>query len=76
VVGQAVDTTVVMFVAFYGMRSLEVILQLIISAYLMKVIYETVMTPATYAVVNFLKRAEGVDYFDYETNFSPFATAE
>jgi uncharacterized integral membrane protein (TIGR00697 family) len=76
VVGQAVDTTVVVFVAFYGMRPLGVIVQLIISAYLMKVIYETVMTPATYAVVNFLKRAEGVDYFDYETNFSPFATVE
>jgi uncharacterized integral membrane protein (TIGR00697 family) len=76
VVGQAVDTTVVVFVAFYGMRSVEVILKLIVSAYLIKVIYETVMTPITYAVVNFLKRAEGVDYFDYETNFSPFATAE
>jgi queuosine precursor transporter len=74
VVGQAVDTTVVMFAAFYGIRPTWVIVQLIISGYLVKVIYETVMTPATYAVVNFLKRAEQVDYFDYETNFSPFAT--
>ncbi|MGH9582436.1 MAG: queuosine precursor transporter, partial [Bryobacteraceae bacterium] len=76
VVGQAVDTTMVVFVAFYGMRSLGVIVQLIISAYLIKVVYETLMTPVTYAVVNFLKRAEGVDYFDYETNFNPFATVE
>jgi uncharacterized integral membrane protein (TIGR00697 family) len=76
VVGQAVDTTVVMFVGFYGMRPLHVIVQLIISGYLIKVIYETLMTPVTYAIVNFLKRTEGVDYFDYETNFSPFATAE
>jgi queuosine precursor transporter len=29
----------------------------------------------TYAVVNFLKRKEGVDYFDKTTNFSPFATS-
>lgn len=76
IVGQAVDTTVVMFAAFYGMRSTHVILQLIVSGYVIKVIYETLMTPITYAVVNFLKRTEAVDYFDYETNFSPFATGE
>lgn len=76
VVGQAVDTTVVMFTAFYGTRSNMVIVKLIVSGYLIKVVYETLMTPATYAVVNFLKRSEDVDYFDYETNFSPFATGE
>ena len=73
VVGQAVDTTVVMFAAFYGIRPTSVILKLIISGYLIKVIYETLMTPVTYAIVNFLKRAEEVDYFDYQTNFNPFA---
>lgn len=76
VVGQAVDTTVVMFVSFYGIRSLNVIGRLIISGYLIKVIYETLMTPITYAIVNFLKRTEHADYFDYETNFSPFVTTE
>jgi queuosine precursor transporter len=75
VVGQAVDTSVVMFAAFYGTRPLGVILRLIVAGYLIKVIYETLMTPVTYAIVNFLKRTEGVDYFDYETNFSPFVTA-
>ena len=74
VVGQAVDTTVVMFAAFYGIRPIGVIFELIISGYLIKVIYETLMTPVTYAVVNRLKKAEDVDYFDRETNFSPFAT--
>jgi len=29
-------------------------------------------TPMTYAIVNFLKRQEGVDTFDYKTNFNPF----
>ncbi len=76
IVGQAVDTTVVIFVAFYGMRPLGVLIQLIVSGYLIKVVYETLMTPITYAVVNYLKRTEGVDYFDYETNFSPFAAKE
>ena len=74
VVGQAVDTTVVMFLAFYGTRPVGVIVRLIVSGYLIKVVYETLMTPITYAIVNTLKRTEGVDYFDYETNFNPFAT--
>ena len=76
VVGQAVDTTVVMFAAFYGTRATSVIMQLIVSGYLIKVIYETIMTPVTYAIVNFLKRREGVDYFDRATDFNPFATGE
>jgi len=75
IVGQAIDTTIVMFIAFGGTQSFGVIGRLILSGYLIKVIYETAMTPVTYAVVNFLKRAEGVDYFDRETDFSPFATA-
>jgi uncharacterized PurR-regulated membrane protein YhhQ (DUF165 family) len=64
-----------MFIVFYR-EPLDVILRLIISGYLIKVIYETLMTPITYAIVNFLKRTEAVDYFDYETNFSPFVTEE
>jgi queuosine precursor transporter len=76
IVGQAVDTTAVVFVAFYGLRPLDVLIQLAISGYVIKVVYETLMTPITYAIVNYLKRTERVDYFDYGTNFSPFATAE
>ena len=45
---------------------------LILSGYLFKVTYEVVATPLTYAVVNFLKRSEGVDFFDRRTNFNPF----
>ena len=76
VVGQAVDTTVVMFAAFYGTRPLGVILSLIVSGYLIKVVYETLMTPVTYLIVNTLKRAEGIDYFDYRTDFNPFAAGK
>jgi uncharacterized integral membrane protein (TIGR00697 family) len=73
IVGQAVDTVIVMLFVFYGRASWSVILNLIVSGYVIKVVYETLMTPVTYAVVNFLKRAEGVDAFDYGTNFNPFA---
>ena len=73
VVGQAVDTTIVIFAIFGGVRPLPVVLELIVSGYLIKVVYETVMTPVTYLVVNELKRSEGVDTFDRGTDFNPFA---
>jgi uncharacterized integral membrane protein (TIGR00697 family) len=74
VVGQAVDTTIVILFIFYGTATAGTMFRLIVSGYVIKVVYETLMTPVTYVVVNFLKRSEGVDFFDYSTNFSPFAT--
>ncbi len=74
VVGQAVDTTVLMVLAFGGSLTPALISNLIVSGYLAKVLYEAAATPLTYAVVNFLKRREGVDPFDTRTDFSPFAT--
>jgi hypothetical protein len=32
------------------------------------------MTPVTYLVVAFLKRAENEDYYDKDTNFNPFSS--
>ena len=74
VVGQAVDTIVLMIIAFGGSLSTSLIVNLIVSGYLGKVLYEVLATPFTYAIVNGLKRAEGVDPFDYGTRFSPFTT--
>ncbi|HEX6546994.1 MAG TPA: queuosine precursor transporter [Bryobacteraceae bacterium] len=75
-VGQAADSIIVMFVGFYGVVPVSTIIRLIISGYLAKVIYEAVMTPLTYLVVDFLKRKEKVDYFDYKTDFNPFVASE
>lgn len=76
IVGQGLDTALVVFITFYGTLTGKTMLQLMLSGYIFKIIYETVMTPLTYKVVNLLKRTEGVDYFDYSTNFNPFATVE
>lgn len=72
VVGQAVDTAVLMVLAFGGSLTPALIGNLIVSGYLGKVLYEAAATPLTYMVVNSLKRAEGVDVFDDRTKFSPF----
>ena len=74
VVGQAVDTIVLVAVAFGGQQNAALLVRLILSAYLFKVVYEVLATPLTYWIVGFLKRTEGVDTFDYGTRFSPFAT--
>jgi queuosine precursor transporter len=72
VAGQAVDTFVVTVLAFGGSLSVATIANLVMSGYLAKVLYEVAATPMTYAIVNFLKRREGVDTFDTKTNFNPF----
>ncbi|MEX2263708.1 MAG: queuosine precursor transporter [Bryobacteraceae bacterium] len=73
-VGQGVDTAVVMILAFGGSLSMELIGTLIASGYLAKVAYEAAATPLTYLIVNFLKRKEGIDVYDYNTDFNPFAS--
>jgi len=72
VVGQAVDTTIVMTLAFGGTEKPLLIAKLILWGYICKVVYEVLATPLTYAIVNFLKSREGVDTFDRATNFNPF----
>jgi len=72
IVGEGVDTALFAAIAFFGTLPLETFLALVASNYVFKVGIEAVFTPLTYKIVNFLKREEGVDVFDYGTNFSPF----
>jgi queuosine precursor transporter len=72
VVGQAVDTILVIGIIFIGTVPLSTMLNLIVSGYGGKVIYEALATPLTYLVVNWLKRIEGVDIIDRDTDFNPF----
>jgi uncharacterized integral membrane protein (TIGR00697 family) len=71
-VGQGVDTGVFILVAFLGAFRGSELLSLIISNYIFKVGVEILFTPITYLIVGGLKRAEGVDHYDYKTNFNPF----
>jgi uncharacterized integral membrane protein (TIGR00697 family) len=71
IVGQGADSTVFLTVAFLGVVPSGNLGQLILSQWLFKVVYETIATPFTYWIVNGLKKAEGEDYYDRETDFSP-----
>jgi hypothetical protein len=72
VVGQAVDTTLVIVLTFGGKYPPMTLLNMILTGYLLKVAYEVLATPVTYAVVGALKRAEHSDAFDRDENFNPF----
>jgi hypothetical protein len=76
VVGQAVDTTLVILITFAGIFSAHKLAQVIVVSYLIKVAYEVAATPLTYLVVDWLKRVEGADAFDAHTDFNPFRFAE
>jgi uncharacterized integral membrane protein (TIGR00697 family) len=73
VVGEAVDSLIFYPVAFLGVWSTDLVIQVMIGNYVIKVVWEAIITPITYLVVNFLKKAENEDYFDKDTNFTPFS---
>jgi uncharacterized integral membrane protein (TIGR00697 family) len=73
IVGEAVDSAVFYPVAFLGAWSGDLLVRVMLSNYAIKVLWEAVMTPVTYRIVSFLKRAEREDYFDRHTNFTPFS---
>ncbi len=77
VVGQGVDSVLFYPIAFWGLAGWppEQIQQVVISQFALKVGWEILLTPVTYAVVGFLKRKEGVDVFDDGTDFSPFKSS-
>ena len=73
--GQAVDTATVVLIAFLGKAPWRTLFALIVSAYVTKVIYESLATPLTYAVVGWLKNTEQSDAFDVHSSFNPFRGA-
>jgi queuosine precursor transporter len=70
--GELVDSALFYFIAFYGIWTLDQLLLVTTTQYVLKTLWEVVMTPVTYRLVNWLKRVEHEDYFDKETNFTPF----
>lgn len=74
-VGQGLDSVIFYPLAFYGIAGWppELLWQVVLSQWAIKTAWEALLTPVTYAVVGFLKRREGVELFDIDTDFSPFA---
>lgn len=74
VFGQGIDSLIFYPLAFLGVWTTEQVLTVMVTNWGLKVLWEVVLTPVTYAVVGFLKKREGVDVFDEGTDFTPFRT--
>lgn len=72
-IGQGVDSLLFYPIAFAGIWSFDTLLAVIAFNWGFKVMVEVVMTPVTYYIVNKLKKVENEDYYDEETNFTPFS---
>ncbi len=72
-VGEGLDSLVFIAIAFGGTIALGELGRTMLTSWLVKSGYEALATPLTYLVVNALKRAEGVDVYDYATSFSPLS---
>ena len=74
VVGEGADSLIFYPLAFYGLADwpVEILGAVMLSQFVLKVGWEALLTPVTYAVVGWLKRKEGVDVYDVGTDFTPF----
>jgi hypothetical protein len=73
-IGQGVDSLIFYPLAFLYAAgwTTEQVMQVLVTQWVLKVAWEVILTPLTYAVVGLLKRREGVDIYDRGTDFSPF----
>jgi uncharacterized integral membrane protein (TIGR00697 family) len=75
IVGQAVDSVIFYPLAFWGVWDSSTLVVVLVTQWALKVGWEVLLTPFTYAVVGFLKRREGIDVYDTGTDFTPFKSA-
>lgn len=76
VCGQAIDSVIFYPIAFYGIWENSTLFYVILFNGFFKITVEVIMTPVTYLVVGWLKRKEGEDFYDTDTNFTPFSVSD
>lgn len=72
IVGEGADSIIFNCIAFLGVFKFEDVLQIALSGFVLKTLYEIVMTPFTYIAVGWLKRKEEEDKYDNNANYNPF----
>lgn len=70
IVGEGFDSVIFITISFLGTMETKVVLQMILFQYLFKVCYEVIFTPATYAIVKYIKKKEEVDTYDYDIKYN------
>ena len=73
VAGEFVDSALFYTIAFWGIMTTDQIITVALTQYVLKTSWESLATPLTYWIVARLKRAEKEDFYDRNTNFTPFS---
>ena len=71
--GELVDSALFYSIAFAGLWPTDKLLEITATQYVLKSAWEVIATPLTYKIVAFLKRTEHEDYYDRDTDFTPFS---
>ncbi|HEY8462495.1 MAG TPA: queuosine precursor transporter [Bacillota bacterium] len=71
-VGELLDSVVFVYGAFWGVWEHSLIVSVFVSNYIFKTGYEIVVTPLTYLITGWLKRAEQEDHYDVDADYNPF----
>jgi len=72
-IGVGIESILFAFIAFWSVFPKNVLLEMILIQVLFKVGYELIALPVTYKVIEFLKKVDGADYYDFATKFNPFS---
>lgn len=72
IVGESADSIIFNFIAFIGVFGFSDLVKIAFSGFVLKTLYEIVMTPLTYFFVGWLKRKEQENKFDIEADYNPF----
>ena len=73
ILGQGLDSVLFITIAFSGVLPGGVLIELMLTQWVVKVLYETAVTPATYVVVGYLKKKEQLDTVDHDVKLSPLS---
>ncbi len=71
IIGELLDSVIFVIIAFGGIYSTSILMVMALSNYLFKTVIEIVFTPLTYIVVNFFKKHDNIDTFDYGVSYNP-----
>ena len=73
ILGQGIDSVAFITLAFVGTMPTGSLIELLVTQWIVKVLYETIATPLTYVVVGYVKRKDGIDTYDEGVSMNPFA---
>lgn len=72
VAGELCDSVIFYPLAFAGVMPAGAILSIILTQVTVKTIYEVLVLPLTTVIARRLKKAEGIDTYDYDISYNPF----